>query len=401
MRRILTVVGIAIVWGAIGSNEYAQAGIDGGGAPKTSKGAITQFGSVYVNGVRYDTDSALFLIDGQLGSEADLEVGQVVTVIGSAGADGASGTAYFVIYDDIVSGPVTEVARQDGRMTVLGQTVIVDDDTWFSIPGVHSLDDLGVLDTVEISGYARADGTVLATHVAAAQNGGFDVSGVVTSVDDAQHRLSIGGLDIDFGAANLVGFPMGYPAIGDRVEVRGSHLSGSGAFVAYRIDHAAPPVAAVPGEDVALEGLITRYAAPWDFDVDGTRVSINWGTTFENGWLFDLGDNVKLEIEGSLGSDGRLHAHRIEFESGSTAALSGYISGLGADTITVAGETIRVSPETEYEDASDDDAHRFGLDDLRSSDHIHVRYYVDNGESVATRVVRRDGDDDVEDEEEE
>lgn len=393
MRRTLTVAGTAIVLGAIGGNDFASAGIDGGGAPNTSKGAVTQFSSVYVNGVRFDTASALFFIDGELGAESDLAVGQVVTVIGTTDSGGATGTAYVVIYEDVVSGPVTEISPQQGRMTVLGHTVVVNSDTSFSVPGVDSIEDLGLFDTIEISGYAGADGTVLATHIAAADAGEFDVTGVVTGVDNGQLNLSVGGLEVDYRAANLLGFPAGFPAIGDRVEIRGGHLGSSGEFVANRVENMATTIAAFPGDDVALEGLITRYRAPWDFDVDGTRVTIDWGTRFENGWLFDLGENVKVEIQGSLGGDYRLYADRIEFESASSAELAAHISDLTHDSITVGGQTIFVHAETEYEDSSDEDTHRFGIEDLRSSDRVRVRYYVENGESIATRIERLDGDD--------
>ncbi len=53
-----------------------------------SVGVITGFGSVYVNGVRYDTSGASVLMDDQAAAESALKVGQYVELKGhSHGAD--------------------------------------------------------------------------------------------------------------------------------------------------------------------------------------------------------------------------------------------------------------------------------------------------------------------------
>jgi len=48
---------------------------------------------VIVNGVRYDTSRATFKIDGRVGTQNELEVGDVVTVTGALGSGGLTGTA--------------------------------------------------------------------------------------------------------------------------------------------------------------------------------------------------------------------------------------------------------------------------------------------------------------------
>ena len=74
------------------------AGIGGSGI--TSSGTITGFGSVYVNGVKFETSSSTFTIDDNPGIEDLLAVGMRVTVKGTLNADGVSGTATSVSYDD-------------------------------------------------------------------------------------------------------------------------------------------------------------------------------------------------------------------------------------------------------------------------------------------------------------
>ena len=100
----MTMVGTAVVLAVGGSNITALAGIDAGGAPVTSRGSVTQCSSIYVNGVRYDTDQAVFVIDGELGQESNLHAGQVVTVFGSVDPDGTNGTAHLVVFENTVKG---------------------------------------------------------------------------------------------------------------------------------------------------------------------------------------------------------------------------------------------------------------------------------------------------------
>ena len=83
-----------------------MAGIDRTGGPRSAGafGTVTAFGSVVVNGVRYDTAGATFTIDGAPGMESDLGLGDVVLIEGSIDSSGTTGTADNVTYDDAVEG---------------------------------------------------------------------------------------------------------------------------------------------------------------------------------------------------------------------------------------------------------------------------------------------------------
>ena len=396
-NRVLTMVGSAVVLVASASIHDALAGIHAGGAPAKAKGAVSQFGSIYVNGVRYDTDRAVFLIDGEPGYETDLKVGQVVTVFGSIDAGGTTGIADLVIYEDAVEGPVTGIDPLLNQFTVLGQTVIVSDDTSYSFrDDADSLSDLRDDDIVEVSGHVNADGVIVATHIgSAAADDGFDVTGTVVSISSDSYRLTIGGLTVDFSAANVYGLPGGIPEVGQQIEVRGSYASDE--FVAASISNAPQAIAAVAGDEVEIEGLVTNYAAPWDFEVDGVPVSIGWRTQFEGGWLFHIGPNVKLEVDGYFASDGRLIADSVEFERTGSDRIEGRVESILGDRVVVGGLSIRVGTETEYEDYGDADEHRFGIDDLRTGDYVRVRSYDDGGETIATRLERRGSYDDEHD----
>lgn len=399
-RKSLTVIVAAIVVFAIGSNDSALAGIDRGG--KASSGSLTQFRSIFVNGVRFNTDQSIFIIDGTFGSESDLKVGQVVTVHGSVNSDGETGVAYVVVFDNMVEGPVSAVDPAANQLVVLGQTIVVNGDTSFSIgPGIDSVADFQGGDLIEVSGFTNAEGAVVATHISAAAAGEeFDVTGRVSSIDTNRQRLTIGELVVDYSAANLYGMAdEGAPELGQRVEVIGSTQNASGEFSATRIYAVNPEISAETVANAEVTGLITLYQWPWNFEVDGVRMAIDWNTEFVGGWLFDLSSNAKVRVDGQFDANGRLIADSIEFLSESSLRTDGFVESVNSNSIIVAGTEFRMSADTEYEDDSDADVHRFGIDDIRTGDYVQVRGYAAGSNVIATRVEREDDDDDDDDDE--
>ena len=63
-----------------GGTQLAGGGIGGTGI---SQGAITGFGSIFVNGVEFNTSGATIIKDGNTVTQNDLKIGMVVTVDGS------------------------------------------------------------------------------------------------------------------------------------------------------------------------------------------------------------------------------------------------------------------------------------------------------------------------------
>lgn len=82
-------------------------------------GTITQFGSIFVNGVKYDTSTATIIIDGVEATEDDLGVGMVVFVQGTVNEDGVTGIAEVVIVDDNLKGPISAVTAATDRKSVV------------------------------------------------------------------------------------------------------------------------------------------------------------------------------------------------------------------------------------------------------------------------------------------
>ena len=377
------------------------AGIDAGGAPSASSGTVSRFGSIYVNGVRYRTDVALFLLNGAVGSESDLAIGQVVTVYGTVDDDGVSGTANVVVYESAVEGPISFIDGTTGRIQVLGQEIHVGPGTSISVQsGASSLAGLRENDAIAISGYVNAQGHIVATHISDLTGSEFELTGHVNTVDGAGYKLTINDLVVDYSAANLYGLAEGVPQPDERIEVVGNGMNAAGEFVATRIYVASPAVAAAGDLVVEIEGLVTRLEAPWDFEIDGVPVIGQWGTKFEGGWWFDVDLNAKIEVAGRFDDSGRLVADSISFEQEGDLSLAGRVEYVSGDAVVINGTAIRLRDDTEYEDDSDLQERRFGIDDLYAGDYVRLRVYRDSDGFVATRLERGD-DDSAEDDREE
>ena len=119
-------------------------------------GVITDFGSIFVNGleVGYGPDTPVE-IDARPGSEKDLSVGEVVTVIAER-RNGKLFARRISVVDPVV-GQVSSI-DPDHLLHVLGQTVIASGRTVISgnaAPGGY----------VRVSGFRMSDGAILASRI--------------------------------------------------------------------------------------------------------------------------------------------------------------------------------------------------------------------------------------------
>lgn len=401
-NRSMTLIGAAIVIAAAGGSGTASAGIDGSGVttpkPKVTKGPVTGFGSIYVNGVRYNTDTALFLIDGALGGESELAVGQIVSVLGTVSEDGSNGTAYLVMFEDIVDGPISAIDVSTNRMTVMGQTVLVDADTVFQLSGIESaFEHLGVDDIVEVSGFVDSQGRIVAASVrSGAGSGEYDLTGTVETVDDDAMQLTVNGLAVDFGTAGVFGLDAELPRVGDAVEIVGSGFDDSGAFVASRIYSGNAVLAAISGVEAELDGIITRFYSLNEFDLGGTRVRLTWNTRYVNDWIFGLSTDRKVKVSGMLDASGTLVAEEIVFEKLAKEKMTGTVDAVAGDYLVVGSRLVRVTPETKYKDDSDIDERRFSIDSVRIGDRVEIRGHG-SADVLHAKLLKRVDDEDADD----
>jgi len=273
-------------------------------------GTITGLGGVTVNNVRYLTNTALVMYNGDPAALSDLRHGQVATVDGRIDSDGGVGIANHIYFDANVIGPVDNIDAGNMQLMVMGQTVSVDQDTLFE-GGIDpaTFDGLSVGGIVEISGYANAAGAVLATRIdRAPASAEYQLIGHVENLDLANLLFAINWLTLDYSAAVLIDLPGGAPENGMAIKVIGT-MSG-GLFRVERLA-AAPSLEGTAGLRVQTAGVITRFNSAADFDINGFGAASNAETQFVNGNPGDLGLNAEIVVDGNLASNGLITANRI------------------------------------------------------------------------------------------
>ena len=137
------------------------AGVGSGGTGSFASGSILGFGSIVVNGIRYDESAAsaagaIQNEDGALGSSASLKLGMVVNVTGSAinnSSTTPSATANAVSFGSELVGPVDSINFTNKTLVVLGRTVAVTGSTFFDDALAGGLIALRTGDLVEVYGF--------------------------------------------------------------------------------------------------------------------------------------------------------------------------------------------------------------------------------------------------------
>src|SRR3990170_7085766 len=187
----ILLIGIAMfILVACGTGD--PGGLAGGGIGGTgiSVGKITAFGSVFVNGVKFETTGATITIDGQtaMNGQDDLEIGMIVAVEGTFNVDGVRGTAKSINFKDNLEGPVTGVDTTAQTLMVLGQTVIVDatTDIYDANRNKITLNDIIVGNSVEVSGFTEAAGAIHATYIkvkGSSEEGEIEIKGTISNLE--------------------------------------------------------------------------------------------------------------------------------------------------------------------------------------------------------------------------
>ena len=348
------------------------------GRTGVSLGTISNFGSVVVNGVHYETSTAVFTIDDAPGSQSDLSVGQVVFISGTSDDDFVTGSADSVSFDDNVEGPVQSIDLTLGQLVVLGQTVIVGPDTSFDDSiSPASLSGLTVGDIVEVSGFVAANGDIAATRIELKPAGlQFEVHGVVSGLDTNALKFSLNALVVDYSAATLDDFPGGVISDGDFVEAKGNSLSPGGELLATKVEFETPGIAGAPDAHVEVEGLITRFATAQDFDVAGIPVITDSATVFTGGVAGDLGLNIKVEVEGTLDANSNvILADKVDIRRAKIIRVTALIDTVDSagNSLVMLGITFNVDELTRFEDKSDADLEPLVIGDLNAGDYLEVR----------------------------
>ena len=381
------------------------AGIEGTGTATVaaaSSGPISRFGSIFVNGVEFDTTHASISIDGQSAAASQLSVGDVVEVQGSVATGGTTGTATTVDYRSAVQGPISAVDAAGSTVTVLGQTVQIGPQTSLGAEagGTPTFASLVPGTLVEVSGFPAASGTVAATRVEIqTQVSSYELAGIVASVDPSTLQVIVNGVTIDFSGAQFTGFPAGAGLqVGDRIQVEIPVGSVSGTLVANRIS-LLPTLSAASGAQGAVQGEVDGYVSPTQFQVDDTPVSTSAQTQYQNGTVASLAAGIEVSVQGNFDSTGTLVATTVRFAQTNPILVRATVTAVDptAGTLAVLGVPVSTDALTRFEDQTANPVAPFNLAAVAVGDYVEVHGHLSaSGVLQASVLTREDPNAEVE-----
>ncbi len=386
----------------IGFNFMVSCGGSGGGGSSSgsttpastsavSRGQIEGFGSVFVNGIEWETDGVEIEIEGSPGfSESDLQIGMLVTVEGSLDDNGTTGTATSISFDDNLEGPISSITDSSmgsvKTLLVMGQTVVVEEGvTFFDDTPPYSFAAMAVGDVIEVSGSTNFDGTVQATFIEKKADDlasflatdDLEIQGIVAGL--AGNTFQINSLTIDFSTATVRD---GTLANGVLVEVKGNDLVGN-TLTATDVEIKTAGLGVDDIDEAEVEGFVTNLnTAARTFEVDGQLVNY---TTAEliGGPETDLLNGTKVEAEGPIFS-GVLQAEKVKFKAGIKFEANAATVNEGTGTLTLenlAGITVTVDDTlTKIEPAGSD------LNDILIGNEVKIRAREGSGGIIVLSV---------------
>jgi hypothetical protein len=399
--RLLSVAalsGMLIAAGCSGGGGGSAPAAGGGPVAGVSGGQIENFGSIFVNGVEFETESAVVRIDDAPGGMDDLQRGMVVKVEGVFDNNGVTGRADVIRTDDSVEGPIAAVAETTaGRvktMTVMGQNVVVENGvTVFDNrnPGFTfaALGAGNVGNVVEVSGIPLPDGSVQATFIQmkavdlaaflAVAGNTLEVEGTVLNL--AGSTFKINNLTIDF-----TGITPRNGALADGVtaEVKGTSFdSATNTLVAADVEVKAGGMGVAAIGKAEVEGFVNDLTGS-TFIIAGQLVDFS-SASFRGGAKNELFFGMKVEAEGPI-VGGVLMAVKVSFKESVRfeANLASVDDAAGTATLQgLPGFTI----------ITDDNITRFGGDPdlivVGNNLRVRGRLSVSAGTIMATRIEKQ------------
>jgi hypothetical protein len=329
-------------------------GVGSGGTGSFASGPITGFGSVIVNGVRFDDAQAqVDDDDGQGRTRADLRLGMWVD-IESSFITGTTATAQRIRLGSALVGPLTAVDIGSASFHLLGQRVTVDATTVFDESLDGGLDGLQAGHLVAVYGaYDAAAARYRATRVEPAPAAAlWRLRAPLAEVDTGARTLRIGGTSYSYVGASDVPADL---AAGQFVRLRVALQLQPLRWVVQDFD----PVVVTPpeGDGVKLKGLVSAFTSASDFSVNGFAVDAA-GASYPDGSA-GIALGVRVEVQGRV-RGGRLQATEVSIESDDEERDRGFeLTGAvlsvnpAQQVFVLRGVTISTArPDLRYEDGS-------------------------------------------------
>ncbi len=361
-----------------------------------SRGTITGFGSIFVNGRKFETGGASISIDDAAGDESGLRLGMIVTVRGISDDGGRSWHAQRIDYDNELKGPIASITPDPTDPTrktlvILGQSVIVDANTIFDDDGGLSFDTLAVGDVLEVSGHVTAT-ELVATHVELQDNDDeIEIRGRIENLTATS--FTIKGFTVNYDSTTELD-DIAALAEGMLVEVEG-RLNGSGDVLLADEIEAEDDDFGDDVDEIEIEGLISNFnSMDSTFNIGDQVVDYSAAVLFPSS--LTLGDGLVVEVEGHIVGD-VLFAKEVK-QRGNKVEISAPLAVVNADSVGFSfdgGNVVaQVNRETELED---DTGMPIGaLSDFNPGDFVELEAFRDGGGVLNAVEIERTDPDEIE-----
>ena len=388
------------------SNVQEGGGIGGSGrVASVSSGPITDFGSVFVSGVEYETDSTVFTVDRRTDvTQNDLKKGMVVLVEATLLEDAVTKTIHKrtadrISYSDTVEGQVQAVEPSGKTLIVLGQTILVTDGTIIddSVPGRDVTSLVPNVDVVEVSGFVSGDGVLIATLIDRKTGApDFELKGLVKHHDTGAQTFQIGRLTVSYDGADISRMPnpAGNTWNGLPVHLLGSQFSLiTPGQLDGRLQATSVAVESFEVQESSraeIEGFISQMVSPNGFLVGPILVQFDSQTLFEGGTATDLGPGVRVEVNGNV-SGNILFAIRVELSNDvkleADLATVNTVDGVSGSLMLtgLTGTVVHINAQTQFKGQGAP----LRMGDLSAGDHLIVRGEPFGNQVIATDITRQ------------
>lgn len=352
---------------------------------ESSQGVISGFGSIYINGKKYNTDNANIAINGQASSSiSNLKVGMKISLTSSSNGNGDN-IATSVIYDTEIKGYIQSIDRNNQQILIADTIVQYNDLTHF-IDTTETA--LTVEQFIEVSGYLQADGSFLATYIEQDDSpSGINeyTAGIVSNLNIAEQQFTINNTLIDYANSVLEG------VLADNIYVRVKGSFANNVFVATNVDAADESDYYKDDNNnitrYEIEGLVTAISST-SIDVNGRNYIFSSDMTFDAAQLSDIaiGQYVELYIEKESGLVTNIDVDSI------SAKVDGKTKGriesidLPNTSITVSGVIYQFTEQSRFED---DDQQYFNFASLSVDDYVEIVFQQTTPFSIL-RIERED-----------
>ena len=403
-HKIKTILGLSLAatlaaCGGSGSSTNNNQPPPPAATAQTTIGQITGFGSIYVNGVEYDTAGSSYDVDDTVASGDDaLAIGMVVKVQGSVNPDGRTGQADSISYDDDIEGIVENLAEDMNdpnikTFMVMGVPVRAEknrtnfegeDDPFFSFGTIIDGDN------VEVSGGFSGD-VIIASYIEKqdALDDDFEVKGTVDEYNGSDQFALIlrSGSTLSVRIAAGAEIPSTGVMDGQFVEVEGTipdAVNAPDSILATKVELEDHDRIGDEDDEVEIKGTLNYDLGSDTWSVMDVVLSFGGDTAYSPASLADdiadlSADGLYVEVDGQYINE-VLNVDEIELEEDdlefkadveivtSTDARDGTVTlSFGSATGTV---DVRVTPDTMFLD--DDAMNHYDLDSIMMSDKVEI-----------------------------